>query len=281
MDIIRLNPFLGVAANGKATLVTDQLNGYSLHALYFKQGGTAFTKAQMSTIKIRAGEKNLLSDISGSRLQDLNDYDGFADTTNYVAHFFGDPLSRTIRGQHLGDFDFSRYKSPLEIQVDIGAATAPTLECLAVVGAPKVAMGIGFSEIEASMVRALIPSVIQEAAAVTRKSEPIGLGSGAGARIRKIAMYHTNLTRAEFKKQGIVKHEDLLDAENDAIQLDFGRVPQAGLYVIDRVMDGNQGGAEDTVRPDGQPWNMQVLVTTSASDTIATWADVHTLPALL
>jgi hypothetical protein len=281
MDIIRLNPFLGVAANGKATLVTDQIRGYSLHALVLKQGGTTFTKAQMTKIKIRAGEKNLLDDIAGDKLQDLNDHDGFSDTANFVMHYFGDPLSRTIRGQHLGDFDFSIYNSPLEIQVDIGAATAPTLEALAIVGAPKRAMGIGLNDIEAATVRALIPSVIQEAAAVTRKSEPIGLGSGAGARIRKIAIFHTNLTRAEFKKQGIIKHEDLLDAENDAIQLDFGKVPQAGLYVVDRVMDGNQGEAEDTVRGDGTPWNMQLLVTTSAADTMKTFADVHTLPALL
>ena len=281
MDIIRLNPFLGVAANGRATLVTNQLDGMSLHGLLFKQGGTTFTKAHMTNVKIRAFQKDFVNTITGTQLQDLNDYDGLPGVTSYVAHFFGDPLARTIRGQHLGDLDFSVHKGSLEIAVDIGAATAPTLSVLAIVGPPKKSMGLGMSEAEAMMVRALIPSTIQEAAAVTRKSEQIGLGSGAGSRIRKVGFFHTNLTAVEFKKQGLIKHEDLTDAENSAFQQQFGRVPQSGLYVLDRIPDGNQGEAEDTLRPDGQPWSLQMLVTTSASDTITTFADVHTMPQLL
>lgn len=285
MDYIRLNPFLGVAAGGKATLVTDQLNGMSVHGLLFKQGnggGAGFTKAHMTNVKIRAAEKDLVNTITGAQLQDLNDYDGFPDVTNFVAHWFGDPLARTIRGQHMGDLDLSLHKGPLEIAVDINAAAVgPTLAVIAIVGAPKLKMGIGFNDAEALMVRALIPSTIQEAAAVNRKAEPIGLGSGAGARIRKIAFFHTALTAVEFKKQGIVKHEDLSDTENNAVQLNFGRVPQTGLYVVDRIPDGNQGEADDTVRPDGQPWNLQVLVTTNALNTIPTFADVHTMPQLL
>lgn len=73
----------------------------------------------------------------------------------------------------------------------------------------------------------------------------------------------------------------MLAAQNEAIQKEFGRVPQSGLYVLDRVVDGNQGEADDTVRPDGSPWNLQVLLTTSAADTITAFADTHTLPQLL
>lgn len=285
MDVIALNPFLGVAAGGKATLVTDQLNGMSVHGLMFEQGnggGAGFTKAHMTNVKIRAAEKDLLNTITGAQLQDLNDYNGYPDVANFVVHWFGDPLARTIRGQHMGNLDLSLHKGPLEIAIDINAAAVgPTLKCLAIVGAPKLKMGIGFSDAEALMVRALIPSTIQEAAAVNRKAEPIGLGSGAGARIRALAFFHVNLTKVEFKKQGIVKHEDLTDAENDAYQLQFGRVPQNGLYVVDRIPDGNQGEAEDTVQSNGQPWNLQVLVTTSGADTIPSFADVHTMPQLL
>lgn len=281
MDFLKLNPFPSVAANAVASLATDQLRGMSVHGLFFVQGGTTFTKAQMSKIRIGANGKNFLQDIAGNQLQDLNDYDGGADTTNHVFHWFGDPWARTIRGQHIGDLDLSLHRGPLELEVTIGAATAPTLEAWAIVGPPKLSMGLDYSEVEALTVRSLIRSVAQPAAAVTRAAYGIGLGSQAGARIRKIGFFHTNLTRVEFKKQGITKHEDLLAAQNEAVQKEFGRVPQSGLYVLDRVVDGNQGEADDTVRPDGSPWNLQVLLTTSAADTITAFADTHTLPQLL
>ena len=281
MDVIKINPFPSVAASTPAVLATDQLKGYSLHGLVFVQGGTAFTKAHMTDIRIGANGKNFIDNISVSQLQDMNDYDGLADTANHVFWWFGDPTARTIRGQHLGDLDLSVHKGPLEIDVAIGAATAPTLQVYAIIGPPKAQMGLGFTDSEVVAVRSLIRSVIQNSAAVTRKAEGIGLGSGAGARIRKLAFFHTNLTSVEFKKQGITKHEDLSDALNDAIQLEFGRVPQAALYVVDRIVDGNQGEADDTLRPDGSPWNLQVLITTSAAETSTVFADVITAPQLL
>lgn len=285
MDKIKLNPFLGVAAGGLATLVTDELKGRSVHALMFRRGnggGAGFTAAHMTNLTINLNGKSLLDDISGAQLQDFNDYEGLGASTDFLFHYFGDPTARTIRGQHQGDLDLSVHAGPLELKVDIAAAAvAPTLEVWALVGPPKAQMGLGFSAAEVLTVRALIPTVVQEAALVTRKSEPIGLGSGAGARIRKLAFFHANLLSVEVKKQGIILHEDLDDAENDAIQTDFGRVPQAGLYMVDFVVDGNMGEAQDTLRPDGQPWNYQVLVSTSAGDTIPTFADVHTAPQLL
>lgn len=281
MDVIKLNPFPSVAANAVASLATDQLRGMSVQAIMFVQGGTAFTKAQMSQIRIGANGKNFIQNIAGNQLQDINDYDGLADTTNHVFYWFSDPTARTIRGQHIGDLDMSLHPGPLEIEVTIGAATAPTLEAWALVGPPKLSLGLDYSQAEALTVRSLIRSVAQPSAAVTRAAYGIGLGSQAGARIRKLAFFHTNLTRVEFKKQGISKFEDLLAAQNDAIAKDFGRVPQSGLYALDRVVDGNQGEADDTVRPDGSPWNLQILLTTSAADTITAYADVHTLPQLL
>lgn len=281
MDIVKLNPFPAVAANAVAALATDQLRGRSVHGLIFKQGGTAFTKAHMTRIRVGAGGKNFLSDITGAQLQDANDYDGFADSASYVFHWFGDPSARTIRGQHLGDLDLSIHAGPLEIEVSIGAATAPTLQCYAIVGDPKLTMGIGYTTAEASMVRALIRTVITESGAVSRKAVGLGLGSQAGARLRKLAFFHSNLASIELKKQGVIKWEDLPDALVDAVAADFGRVAQNGLYVVDRILDGNQSEADSTVDQDGRPFNFQVLLTTTAADTVYAFADVHTHPALI
>ena len=200
MDQIRLNQFPSVAANAQSTLVTDELLDSSLHGLLFKRGGTAFTNAHIDNISVRLDGKELVDNISGAQLIDLNEYDGLPDVTNYSFLFFGDPTARTIRGQHLGDVDFSIYRKPLEIQVDIGGATAPTLEVQALTDVPKLQMGIGFNELEAARLRALIRTQIQFNAAISRKTYGVSLGSGAGARIRRIAMFHSNLTSVELKK---------------------------------------------------------------------------------
>jgi hypothetical protein len=278
MDFIRLPSFPSVAASAESTLVTSDLLGRSVHGLIFKRGGTAFTNAHLAGIRIAVDGKELTpSDLTGAQVVDINEYEGQPDVTNYTAWFLGDPTARTIRGQHLGDLDLSIYQKPLEINVNIGAATAPTLEVIAVCGPPKLSMGVGFDAKEAATVRALIRTQIQFNAAITRKAFGLSLGSSAGARWRRAFLFHTNLTAVELKKQSQVKHDDLTIAENAAIAQQYARTPQSGLYTLDRVLDGNQGEAEDTVNPQsGQPWNLELKLTASAGDTVNAYADLHT-----
>jgi Viral coat protein P2 N-terminal domain len=276
MNFIKLNPFLGVAATGRATLVTDQLRGMSLHGLLFKRGGTTFTNAHLANINARIDGKDIVSQLTGTQLVTLNKYDGLPDVTNYTALYFGDPTARTIRGEHWGDVDFSVYQKPLELTVDTSGATAPTLEVLAITGPPKKNMGAGFTDVEAANFRALVPTTIQPAAAVSRSSYGISLGALPGAKIRKLGFFHANLTSVDLQKQSFRVWDDVAVADNSALQQQYARVPQSGLYVLDRVFDGNQGEAEDTVNKDGVPWNLQVALTTSGADTINTFADVIT-----
>lgn len=282
MDLIRLNPPQGVGANSRATLVTEQLLGLSLHALFLVRGGGAFTNAHFSGIRARIDGKDVVNPITGTKLVDVNEYDGLPDVANHTALFFGDPTARTIRGQHLGDVDFSIYQKPLELEFDIGAATTPTLEVYAWVGVPKLQMNVGFNAIEAAHMRALVRTTIQTAAAVNRQAFGIGLGSAPGNRWRKAAFFHTgNLTKVELKKQSITKWDDIPTALNTAVQAQYGRTAQANVYMLDRMLDGNSSEAETTVRDDGTVWNTQLAVTTSGAETIEVYSDLYaTLPNL-
>ncbi len=282
MDLLKLNAFPAVAANATSTLATDQLMDMSCHGIIFERGGTAFVDSDISSIRISVGGKDLFpSLLGGAQLASMNDYEGFVDVTNYTFAFFGDPGARTIRGQHLGDVDFSVYREPLQIEVDIGAATAPTLQCYALTNVPKVSMGIGYTKAEASIIRALVRTVLQPSGAVSRNTYGISLGSSPGARLRRIWFFNANLTNVDLRKQSLIKWDNVSGALNSAIEQQFARTPQAGLYVLDRIMDGNQGESETTVAPDGRSWNMQVALTTSAADTITAFADIFTtLPGL-
>lgn len=276
MDLVKLNAFPSVAASAVSTLVTDQLTDQSLHALIFERGGTTFTNAHLSGLRVRLDGKDLVNGLTGAQLVDLNEYSGLVDVTNYTALFFGDPTARTIRGQHQGDVDLSVYRKPIEIEVTIGGATAPTLQAYALTGVPKAAMGIGYDALESAQFKALIRTIIQPAAAVTRATYGISLGSVPGARIRRINLFHANLTSVELTKNSLRKWDNVSAALNNAVQQQFARTPQSGLYVLDRIVDGNQGEAETTVQSDGRPWNLQVALTTSAGDTITAFADVIT-----
>jgi hypothetical protein len=281
MDLEALNQFPSVPATGIASLVTNELVNRSVHAIVLELGGTTFDRSHITNLSIRLGGKDILDGISATQLQKINDYDVLGNDVNYVTIFFGDATARTIRGQHLGDLDLSIYAQPLEIEVQISGATAPTLRAYAMHSVPKMAMGVGYSEVDAAQLRAVIRTVIQPSAAVSRKSYELSLGGQAGARLRRAAFFHANLTSLEYKKGSFVKHDDVSSALNGYIQENYARSAQAGLYMLDRIVDGNQGEAETTVNANGQPWNQQLSLTTSAGDTITAFADIHIAWALL
>lgn len=279
MDLIRLNPFETVAANSRAVLSTGQLRGYSIHALIFKRGGT-FTAAHMTNIRARMNGKALFDTIAGDKLASHNAYRGVVDSSGYLSYFFGDPTARTIRGQHLGDLDCSYYNHDIEIAVDIGAATNPTLEVFALVSVSKKAMDLGFSDADVATFRALVHTQVTLAAAATRQAIQIA-GGGVGSRISNIAIFHTNLTKLEYKKQSLLKWEDCSVADNAAIAAYYGRTAQSGLFVLDRTVDGNVGESETTVDSQGAAWNQQFLVNTSAADTLNCHVDCFTAMGML
>lgn len=275
MDYEKLNQFPVVPTTGIASIVTDELVDRNVYALVLELGGTSFTKAMITNIRVRLDGKDIINGISATQLELLNTYEGLTADTNYLLIPFGDNTARTIRGQYLGGLDLSIYRKPLEIEVTIAGATAPTLQAWAYHDVPKLEMGIGFAPEEAAQMRALIRTVIQPSASVSRKSYNLSLGGSPGARLRRAAYYHTNLSSVEFKKGGFTKWDDVNIAANSNFAKQFARVPQSGLYVLDRIADGNQGNAETTIGPDRRPWNMQLNLTTSASDTITAFADVY------
>ena len=274
MDLIRLNPMLNVAANSRAVLSTNQLRGYSLHALIFKRGGT-FTAAHMTNVRIRLGGKAIVDTITGTHIAAMNAYRGITDTSGYLTLPFGDPTARTIRGQHLGDLDLSVYDNNLEIQVDIGAATSPTLEVLALVSVSKSAMNLGYADKDILTFRAIVPTEVTLDAAATRQAIQVA-GGGIGSVFSGVYFFHTYLTKLEYKKQSLLKWEDITIAEAANVASIYGRTAQSGLYVLDRTVDGNQSEAENTVDSQGKAWNQQFLATSSAGDTLQIFVDTFT-----
>lgn len=281
MDLIKLPPFSNVAANVLATLSTTLLNGMNLHGLIFKLSGTTFTRAHLSSIQLRLGGKVLIPQISGTQFATMNAQKGIIDNAGFLSMFFGNPTARTIRGQHLTDLDLSIYPHPLEFSIDIGAATAPKLECYALVTPPKMALGMGYGLEEAAILKAYIRTALNYSNAVTKAAADISIGSAAGAVIQSMNLFHSNLTALEVKKQGVVIFENIDDGLNDQVQVNYNRDPQAGLFVWQPTVDHNEGQAVTTVRADGSPYSFNFLLTTSAADNLTVYTEVGSKLGLL
>ena len=281
MDVVKVNPFTNVAASSLATTQFIPDRNLAVYAIVLVLGGTFVVDTHITLVVVKSGGKELFR-ITGARLQDINGYDGMASDVDHLIIPFADPTARTARGEHLGSLDMTIYRDPLTIEVTIGAATAPTLDAFALITPPKLQLGFGYTPDEAQLHRALIESIIQTSAAVTRKAFGIGLGSEAGALIRKIVFFHATLTSLAVKRNGLDIFDDVDEALNDFIQQDvYARVTNAALYAWDPVVNGNQSEARTTVNPDGTAANYQILVTDSAADTITVLADVYSKLPLL
>jgi len=275
MDLIKLDQFPNVPADGVASLVTDKILDRTLYAIVLELGGTAFTKSMITNIRIRLDGKDIINGITAVELEKISTYEGLTAETNFLVIPFGDNTARTMRGQYLGAIDFSVYRKPLEIEIEIAGATAPTLSARAQTDVPKALLGMGFVPAEVAQIRSLIRTVIQPSASVDRKSYALSLGGSPGARLRRAIYLHSNLTKLEYKKGSFTKWDDVTVAQNANYQKQFARVPQSGMYVLDRIADGNQGGAETTIDQNGRPWSQEINISTSGSDTIKAFADVY------
>lgn len=278
-DLVSVNPFNNVAASSLAqTKYTPVSRNSSLFGIVLTLGGTTFNESHVDSVRIRApGGKDLIPPISGARLRDMIEYDGMTFPTgrDHIPILFGDPTALTKAGRHVGNFDHSVYPGELTIEVQIGAATAPTLEAHALVDPPKSQMGLGYGDGEILRHRAIRETVLTPSAAVTGQAVPIGIGSSAGALLKKVFFFHSNLTSLRVKKEGLDVFDDVSISLNEHLQQDlYARLPQSGLYVYDRIVDGAMREAGTTVDAQGRVFNWQFEITTSASDTINTYADL-------
>lgn len=277
LELIKIDPFSNVTEGGKATTIFRPAQALSLHGVIFARSGTPFTAAMMAGVKAKLGGKTL-RDLTGAQLEAHNKHGGRngADGT-YTSLYFGAPDAISPRGKHAGDIDLTPDGPALALEVDISGSTEPALEAYAIIGEPKQRMGLGFSAAEAAMFSAHIETNINPTAAVTQKAYSVGFGSAGGALLARVYFHHAKLTALTVKKGGVDIFEDIPAALANYIEADeYARTTVSGLYVYDRIVDGNMGNLGVTTNRDGSPVHQQFRLTTSDSDAITAYAEVLT-----
>lgn len=234
------NPFSNVVANG---IATNQVSlGRTLDFLRYKLGGTALTKAMLE-IKVKANGKPII-DVTGTQLDKINSYKGLAADPGYIDVNFHDAGMLSAFDMGVGAFDTSFGISTLQTEIKITGATAPTLEPIVGESAAQKAQD-GSTAVYAPFLTKLIQFPFSMAAGGRLYFPHIPYGALNGSIIKSVYVFHTNMTGAQVKEDGLVIHESKR-LENEFHQKRFGRVPQAGMYVIDFCASGEIGDALNT-----------------------------------
>lgn len=242
-------PFFNVVGDGVASLSLPL--GMTYERIIMVLSGTTFTKAMMTDIKIKLNGK-VIWQSTGSRIDAMNKYRGIATDATHLTLDFTELYARDEVGQSIGAIGTAQGIGSFTIEVTIAGATAPTLESYAQLSGPKKA--------------GVVSKVLSYPVTFSAGGKfPIVLpyGTNGGSVIKRVDFFHTNMTELEVKKNGLVIHEST-KAINEFIQAENKKVPQAGMYVADFIVDNNQSGMLVTADARSMEWN----VTLSAADTI-------------
>lgn len=262
---LKLLPFNNVVANGVATLDLSNLLGYTIERMTFVLGGT-FTKAMITGIQLKANGK-IIWDSTGSRQDARMQYRGIAAAAGFLTIDFSELRSKTELGQNLGAIDTTVGISSLKLELTIAGATAPTIQGYAEVNRPQV----DGAQLATRNLMSRIHSTTLTIGAGGTFSLPIPHAevSSGGSLFKRWSIFSANMTGLLIKKNGIVIEENT-KALNDFSQLEYRKVPQAGLFVQDFIVDDNQSQILNT--RDAQ--TMEILGTFSAGETITIESEV-------
>jgi hypothetical protein len=251
-------PYSNVVATGVAT--NNVTPGRTINNMQLKLGGTTFTKAMLSLIKIKANGK-VIMEFTGAQADKLNAYRGQTTDVAYLDMPFFERAGLTEFDRAVGGFDTSRDIANITTEVTIAGATAPTLQMILTESAQQAdAAGnpAPFAGVMSKVLR-------YPFAMATGGTLPVTVPFGAvnGAVIKRLHVEHNGglMTGATVKQDGLVIHESL-KLENEYEQKRWGRVPQTNLYTIDFMVDGNVNKALDTRSAKQLEW----LLTFSGAD---------------
>ena len=269
-DLITLNPFNNVVASGVANVDLSNLFGYSIERLYLQLGGTSFTKSMVTGIQLKANGK-IIWDSDGAKANSRMVYRGVSADPNFITLDFLELCALTDVGLQSGALDTTLGLKNLRLELTISGATAPTLTGWAEVFQPQ-------TDSRMQAVRPLI-------ARVHRTTQTIGAAGtfplqvphldplAGGSIFKRINVFSSNMTGCKTYRNGIVVH-DSVSAVNNRRQLDYKRLPQASLYMLDFIADGLMGDRCLDTRPASGCTTAQIMGVFSAGETITIEVEV-------
>lgn len=271
VQVLPLQPFTNVVAAGIAISDLRHLFGYTIERLTLNLGGGAFTKAMMTGIQLKANGK-VIYDSTGSRADARQAYRGITANANFLTIDFLELRARSKLSLVGGALDTTLGIKDLRLEVTIAGATTPTLQGWAEVSIPQNTPE--FQNLRPLIAR--VHSVTQTigAAGTFPLTVPHLDPTSGGSIFKRIAVFSANMTGARVERNGIREWDIQGTAFNNFNQVEYGRATQAGLFMMDFVIDGLQEDRILDTRPAARTTTAQVFATFSAGETVTVEAEV-------
>ena len=161
-------------------------------------------------------------------------------------------------------------QKPMEMEIDLGAATSPTLEAWVLLAPPKSA-----KDPNKNTIRAILKAT-HAISAAGEFEQPLPLGSRLGALIHRVYAFNTYVTDIQVAKDGLWLLQNGEVGLLNFMQALGNRTTVAGLDVYDPTFTDAMTDSVDTLRLDGTPATFAFKFTVSQADTIVTYSSLYT-----
>lgn len=277
-----LQQAVGVAP-GQIATIRIAPEEFTLVGLKLKLTGTTFTKAHIDKVRIKVGPR-VIWDLTGDQLNKINNYKNSADSARYLRIDFTERDQAIFPVKEVGGLDLMTLIPIGEVFVEIYIAATAVAPAIAATGYfeqrqnnPVVLKMVPFQFVQSASGRFTLP--LNMRGALMKRVHLFFSGTAW------TAAANGNVERVEVKKNGVVIF-DQEDLDNRFDQQEFKRVPQAGLYVVDFIVDNNSDAHVKTVRntQSGMVYDsfeFNAFIKDAAGATITAIAEVLDLPTNL
>lgn len=280
----RATSFNGLALGTRAIAQLQPLAA-SLAGVQIQGDGTAITPANTAEIELLIGSKSVYGPISGANLALINAYKGEASNTlvQYVQLLERD--GRTLVDQEVGAVDIPDLNGAavfVALRNSAGSGT-PTLEADGVYVGRQAKTNPNTGRVQPLTRRMCkLKRYDLPGAGTTRANYQDHFN---GAWIKRLFLQYTgtnwtsttagNLHTVEVRLGGRAVHDRIGALRNRLLQSRYGRTPQANMYVVDFVLDGNI--LQKAVKPTRER-PLEIYCEATAADTVTMWAELLDLP---
>lgn len=278
MRAIRLPQFQNVGPNQRVSIRLPL--GVTYEKIYL-QLGTNILTSLITNIVLRLNNKEAIRFNSAADLIAMNAYVGnYTGSTAFLVLDFTEAKAKEEVGMKLGTIAACQEAGVQEatLEFDLGTYT--------VVAGSTIT---GWADVEQPSANAVIERVqVQQKTIAAAAQEQIYVPFGKnGYQVKRILIKHANLSSVRVRRDGVDMYEDLPVAFGNQRLQDFGRVPQAGYFVLDFMPDSLQSNAFNTAlirnaKGEAIPVeNLDIRVTTSALDTLTIYTESYSLNSQL
>jgi len=233
---------------GQTAILTVPSDPLTLIGLQLLLSGTTFDKTKIDALKVKVGSR-VLWDLTYPQIQAINNYKNDADVLNTLYLDFAERDQAIFPLKEVGGLDLPTLLSVGIVTVEIkinGAAVNPKIDVQ--------------GHYEASQGNPICLKYVPFTAAYNTGGKftlPIQL---KGAILKRLHIFYNgtawtastngNVSRMEIKKNSMTIF-DQFDKDNRFIQNRNKKVPQAGLYVVDFIVDNNHDAQITTAHAEG------------------------------